>query len=55
MVAEVANSVGFGETEMYILPLLEDLSNDTEPAIKQILAEQPRLTTLLLLLTQWIR
>ncbi len=40
MVAEVAHSVGFDDTEMYILPLLEDLSNDTEPAIKQILAEQ---------------
>ncbi len=36
----MANSVGFDDTEMHILPLLEDLSNDTEPAIKQILAEQ---------------
>ena len=40
MVADVAKSAGFEDTKTYILPLLEDLSNDSEPAIKQQLVEQ---------------
>jgi len=40
MLADVAKTVGFEDTMMFILPLLNDLSHDNEPAIKQQLVEQ---------------
>lgn len=40
MLADVAKTVGFEDTMMFILPLLDDLSHDNEPAIKQQLVEQ---------------
>ena len=40
MLAHVAVSVGFGDTLSLIVPLLEDLSFDSEPAVKQHLVEQ---------------
>jgi len=40
MLAHVASLVGFDETASAIIPLLEDLSLDAEPAVKQHLVEQ---------------
>ena len=40
MIADVANIVGFEETNDYIIPLLEPLSSDSERAVKQHLMEQ---------------
>ena len=40
MIGDVAVSVGFEDTFELIIPLLEDLSLDSEPAIKQQLAGQ---------------
>eukprot|EP00606_Chrysophyceae_sp_TOSAG23-5_P001078 GSChrysophyteH2.ASY1.ANO1.1455.1 assembled CDS len=40
MIADVAHTVGFEDTMTFILPLLDELSHDSEPAIKQQLVEQ---------------
>ena len=40
MIYDVANIVGFDETNNYIIPLLEPLSSDSERAVKQHLMEQ---------------
>ena len=40
MIADVANIVGFEETNDFIIPLLEPLSLDSERAVKQHLMEQ---------------
>jgi serine/threonine-protein phosphatase 4 regulatory subunit 1 len=40
MIYDVANVVGFDETNNYIIPLLEPLSSDSEIAVKQHLMEQ---------------
>ncbi len=48
MIADVANSVGFEDTMTFILPLLDEISHDSEPAIKQQLVEQLRALGVLL-------
>ncbi len=40
MLADVAESVGYKETAATLLPLLEPLSKDVEPVVKQHLVEQ---------------
>ena len=40
MLADVAQSVGYEETSLTLIPLLEPLSKDIEPVIKQHLVEQ---------------
>lgn len=40
MLADVAKNVGFGETSASLIPLLEPLSKDVEPVVKQHLVEQ---------------
>ena len=40
MVTHIARNVGFDDTIVFILPLLDELSYDPEPAIKQQLVDQ---------------
>lgn len=40
MLADVSQSIGFEGTMTFIVPLLDDLSLDSEPAVKQHLVEQ---------------
>jgi hypothetical protein len=43
MIADVAESVGFDQFVETIIPLLEPLSKDVEPVVKQHLVEQLKL------------
>jgi hypothetical protein len=40
MMASIAISVGFEDTKNKIVPVLEALSHDTEPAVRQHFVEQ---------------
>lgn len=43
MLTEVSEKIGYEETVTNIIPLLEPLSKDTEPVVKQHLVEQMKL------------
>ena len=40
MIADIAQSVGFPTTKELIIPLLTDISMDSEPAVRQQMIEQ---------------
>lgn len=40
MMFSIAASVGFDDTKSKIIPILEGLSHDTEPAVRQHFVEQ---------------